>query len=128
MRIIEVITQSRNEMVNITDLVQSAVGDLDIIDGQITLYAPHTTCGLILTENADPDVGDDLMAQLDNMVPWSQGLYKHRGGNSAAHIKAALVGCSLSMLVEGGDIKLGVWQGIYLCEFDGPRTRHVWVG
>jgi secondary thiamine-phosphate synthase enzyme len=128
MMTIEVITQSRNEMVNITDLVQSAVGDLGLIDGHITLYAPHTTCGLTITENADPDVGGDMMMQLDAVVPWSQSHYKHRGGNSAAHIKSSLVGCSLSMLVEGGELKLGVWQGVFLCEFDGPRTRHVWVG
>lgn len=128
MKIIEVITQSRNEMVNITDLVQSAVGDLGLLDGQITLYAPHTTCGLTITENVDADVGDDLMMQLDTLVPWSRNHYKHTGGNSAAHIKSSLVGCSLSMLVEGGDVKLGVWQGVFLCEFDGPRTRHIWVG
>ena len=128
MKTIEVITQKRDELVNITPLVQTAVEDLGILDGHVTLYVPHTTCGLTISENVDPDVAADLLASLESAIPWSWSAYKHRGGNSAAHIKSSIVGASLNLIVEGGDIKLGVWQGVFLCEFDGPRTRQVWIG
>ncbi len=125
---IEVITTKKSEMVNITALVQQIVSDLFPPDGTITVFVPHTTCGITITENIDTDVGIDTLAALDAAVPWSQPFYKHNGGNSAAHIKTSMIGNSLSLIVDGGDIQLGIWQGIFLCEFDGPRTRHIWVG
>ena len=128
MQTIEVMTQERDELDNITPLVQTAVEALGIIDGHVTLFVPHTTCGLTISENVDPDVAADTLAALESAVPWSWSVYKHRGGNSAAHIKSSIVGASLNLIVEGGDIKLGVWQGVFLCEFDGPRTRQVWIG
>jgi len=107
--------------------VQQAVQILGIIDGSITVFVPHTTCGLTINENADPAVVSDMIQQLDRMVPHRQPFYEHAEGNSAAHIKASMMGCSLQLLVTRGHVDLGVWQGIYLCEFDGPRSRRVWV-
>ncbi len=128
MRKIEVITTEKSEMVNITALVQQVVSDLMPPDGAMTVFVPHTTCGITITENIDADVGLDTLAALDAAVPWKQPFYKHKGGNSAAHIKTSMTGNSISLLIEGGEIQLGIWQGIFLCEFDGPRTRHIWVG
>jgi secondary thiamine-phosphate synthase enzyme len=88
---------------------------------------PHTTAGITINENADPDVTADLQAALDRMVPWEAG-YRHGEGNAAAHVKASLMGSSVRVLVDGGRLRLGTWQAIYLCEFDGPREREVWVG
>ncbi len=93
----------------------------------ITLFTPHTTCGLTVNENADPDVVTDMLQQLEVMVPWQQAFYQHTEGNTAAHIKTSLMGSSHQFIVTGGRVQLGMWQGIYLCEFDGPRIRHVWV-
>lgn len=95
-------------------------------DGVVTVFIPHTTCGVTINENADPDVVTDMLAALERMVPW-QANYRHGEGNSAAHLKASLMGFSAQVLVAGGRLQLGTWQGIYLCEFDGPRTREVWV-
>lgn len=125
---IEVITTKKTEMVNITALVQQVVTDMMPPDGSITIFVPHTTCGITIAENIDPDVCDDTLAALDVMVPWMQPFYKHKGGNSAAHVKASVMGNSVTLLVEGGELQLGIWQGIFLCEFDGPRTRYGWVG
>ena len=127
MKYFDVPTRARDQFVNITAQVQQAVKELGIADGIITLFTPHTTCGLTINEHADPDVVTDMLQQLDAMIPWQQPFYAHAEGNSAAHLKASLMGCSLQVLVTGGHIELGVWQGVYLCEFDGPRTRRVWV-
>ncbi len=117
-----------NEMaVNITDGVRKAILDMGIADGTITVFTPHTSCGLTITENCDPHVLDDLMRQLRLLAPPKQAYYKHSGGNSDAHIKSALLGSSHQFIVKGGAVQLGFWQGIFLCEFDGPRIRHVWV-
>ncbi len=115
------------QLINITDQVQKAVTDMGITDGVITLFTPHTTCGLTINENADPNVANDILKQLDAMVPWRQPHYKHAEGNSAAHIKTSMIGSSVQLIVAYGNLQLGMWQGIYLCEFDGPRIRHVWV-
>ena len=120
-------THTRDQFVNITAQVQQAVQKLGIADGIVTVFVPHTTCGLTINENADPDVVADMLKQLDLMVPHSQPFYKHAEGNSAAHLKTSLIGNSVQVPVVCGHIELGMWQGIYLCEFDGPRSRCVWV-
>jgi secondary thiamine-phosphate synthase enzyme len=120
-------TPAHAAMVNITGAVRRAVEELGVTDGTVTLFTPHTTCGLTINENADPDVVSDFLQQLDAMVPWRQPFYRHAEGNSAAHVKASLMGFSLTLIVAKGAPHLGTWQGIYLCEFDGPRTRSVFV-
>lgn len=127
MKYFDVPTRTRDQFVNITAQVQQAVRDLGVAEGTVTVFVPHTTCGLTVNENADPDVVSDMLKQLDLMVPQRQPFYGHAEGNSAAHLKASLMGCSLHLIVTCGHIDLGVWQGLYLCEFDGPRTRRVWV-
>jgi len=127
MKFFDVPTRTRDQFVNITAQVQQAVRDLGISEGAVTVFVPHTTCGLTVNENADPDVVSDMLKQLDLMVPHRQSFYEHAEGNSAAHLKASLMGCSLHLIVTCGHVDLGVWQGLYLCEFDGPRTRRVWV-
>lgn len=127
MKYFDVVTRSRDQFVNITELVQQAVTALGVVDGEVTVFVPHTSCGLTLNEKADPDVPSDLLRQLNEMVPWRQPFYQHSEGNSAAHLKASLMGSSLDLLVGYGHLQLGVWQAVFLCEFDGPRTRRVWV-
>ena len=119
-------THQRTEFVDITSEVAKTVTVLGIKDGVITVYVPHTTCGLTINENADPDVMADVASALARMVPW-QADYRHGEGNAAAHVKASLMGSSVQVPVEDGRLKLGTWQGVYLCEFDGPRSRSVWV-
>lgn len=127
MKTFDVQTHTHDQFVDITDRVQQAVRDLGVTDGAITVFTPHTTCGVTINENSDPDVVNDMIQQLDAMVPWQQPFYAHAEGNSAAHIKATLTGTSVHVIVAYGNLQLGMWQGIYLCEFDGPRIRHVWV-
>lgn len=119
-------TRSRTEFIDITTDVQRAVETIGIKSGIVTVFVPHTTAGITINENADPDVRDDIISTLDRLVPWNSR-YAHTEGNAAAHVKASLMGFSVSVPVEDGKIRLGTWQGIYLCEFDGPRTRSVWV-
>jgi secondary thiamine-phosphate synthase enzyme len=120
-------TARRTQFVDITDQVQDAADELGCREGAVTVFVPHTTAGITINEHADPDVVTDLAAALDRMVPWN-GPYEHSEGNSAAHIKASLMGSSVRVLVAGGRLQLGTWQGIFLCEFDGPREREVRVG
>lgn len=120
-------TRNRTDFVDITDGVREAAAGLGVADGVVTVFVPHTTAGVTINENADPAVVADMALALDRMVPWEAG-YAHDEGNSAAHVKASLVGSSARVLVSGGRLQLGTWQGIYLCEFDGPRQREVWVG
>jgi secondary thiamine-phosphate synthase enzyme len=94
-------------------------------DGLLVVFVPHTTAGLTINENADPNVQQDMLADLERLVPVEQTYYRHFEGNSASHLKTSAVGSSLSIIIEGGGLLLGTWQGIYLCEFDGPRTRTV---
>jgi len=119
-------TSGRDDFVDITDRVQEAVTSLGIKDGVVTVFVPHTTAGVTINENADPDVTADMKAALDRMVPWKAG-YRHGEGNSAAHVKASMMGSSVNVIINGGILELGTWQAIYFCEFDGPRTRKVWV-
>ena len=123
----EVRTGARDQMVDITGEVQRAVGDAGVTDGLVTVYVPHTTAGVTINENADPGVVHDIIAALDVAVPWRQGFYRHGEGNSAAHVKSSMVGCSTTIPVSGGRMTLGTWQGVYFCEFDGPRSRRCLV-
>ena len=126
METISVKTSSRTDLRDITREVSSAAGGAGIHDGVCVVYVPHTTAGVTINENADPAVRADIAATLERMVPW-EGPYRHSEGNSAAHVKASLVGHAAVIPLAGGRLALGTWQGIYLCEFDGPRTRKVHV-
>lgn len=123
-RDIEIKTNVRCEMLNITDKVRKIVKESGIKDGICHLYVPHTTAGITINEGADPDVVNDIISTLEKMVPYN-GNYRHSEGNSAAHIKASLVGSSKSIPIDNGEMLLGRWQGIFFCEFDGPRSRKV---
>jgi secondary thiamine-phosphate synthase enzyme len=125
-REIEIKTKARNELVDITQHVTKIVKEAGIAEGICVVVVPHTTAGVIVNENADPSVKGDIIAKLGALVP-AGDRYQHREGNADAHIKAALVGTSESLLVQGGTLALGTWQGVFFCEFDGPRTRQVWV-
>ena len=121
----EVPTRSRCEMVDITGRVQAAVRQAGLETGIVTVFCPHTTAAITINENADPDVQRDLMMALERAVP-DEGFH-HSEGNSDAHTKASLLGSSVTVLVEAGSLKLGTWQSVFFCEFDGPRQRKVWV-
>jgi secondary thiamine-phosphate synthase enzyme len=126
MNTFEVRTTRREEIVDITREVREAVRRSGTRDGLCLVFVPHTTAGVTINENADPDVKADLLAALSRAVP--DGLpYAHAEGNSPAHVKASLMGSSATVIVEEGELRLGTWQGICLCEFDGPRTRRVFV-
>ena len=120
-------TASRDEMIDITSQVAGVLGRSGIDEGMLVVHVPHTTAGVTINENADPDVVHDVLNALDKAVPWRQGAYRHDEGNSAAHVKSSLVGCSQTLLVGAGRLTLGTWQGIWFCEFDGPRTRRAIV-
>lgn len=126
METLNVRTQKRTEFIDITAEVQSAVAKLGAGDGVVTVFCPHTTAGVMINENADPDVTDDIGLILDRVVPWAGG-YAHGEGNSAAHVKASMMGSSVQIIVCDGCLQLGTWQAVYFCEFDGPRMRKVWV-
>jgi len=113
-------THSRSELMDITGLVRDVVHKSKIENGVCYVFVPHTTAGITINENADPSVRQDILAELDKLVPW-QGDYSHLEGNAAAHIKASLVGSSETIPVEKGDLVLGTWQGVFFAEFDGPR-------
>lgn len=119
-------TNQRSEMIDITDEVARAVSESGVTDGIVTVFVPHTTAGVTINENADPSVVRDILSTLSKIVPRDSG-YTHSEGNSDSHIKASMMGFSQQVIIEGGRLALGTWQGIYFCEFDGPRTRKVWV-
>jgi len=123
---IAVPTRQHTQMIDITAEVQRAVAEGGIASGTAVVYCPHTTAGLTINEHADPSVAADILETLERMVPW-RGDYRHTEGNAAAHVKASLMGSSVTVLVEGGRLMLGTWQGIFFCEFDGPRSRQVFV-
>ncbi len=122
----EVRTESRNCLVDITAQVRSAVAGCGVESGIAFIYVPHTTAAVTVNESYDPDVGKDIESTLSKLVPARAG-YDHSEGNADAHIKATLVGACAQVLVEDGNLKLGRWQGVFFCEFDGPRTRRVLV-
>jgi secondary thiamine-phosphate synthase enzyme len=120
-------TSTRNELVDITDRVRDAVAASGVKSGLCVVYCPHTTAAITVNENADPDVVHDMLLYLNKTIPQHQAGFRHGEGNSDSHIKASLVGPSVTLIVNGGDIVLGRWQGVFFCEFDGPRTRTVMV-
>jgi len=123
---IKVKTHQREEMLDITHYSQSYVKRLGMLDGFIFVYVPHTTAGVTINENADPSVTRDILYKLNKEIPQREN-YFHGEGNSDAHIKSSLIGASLQVIVTGGNLLLGTWQGIYFCEFDGPRTRKLYI-
>jgi secondary thiamine-phosphate synthase enzyme len=127
MHTFEVRTRTRNELVEITTLVRQAVRQSGVKRGVCVVYCPHTTAAVTINENADPDVIHDLLAYLGRAVPQRQPDFRHGEGNSDAHIKASLVGSSVQVIIDDGDLVLGRWQGVFFCEFDGPRSRQVHV-
>jgi secondary thiamine-phosphate synthase enzyme len=127
MQQITVSTSHTTELVDITRLVQAAVGEMGALDGVLHLFCPHTTAGLTLNENWDPDVKHDLLLTVDQHIVLPDARHRHSEGNSPAHIKASLFGSSVVVFVEEGRLQLGRWQGLYLAEFDGPRRRQVWL-
>jgi secondary thiamine-phosphate synthase enzyme len=126
MRSFSIRTLKHTQFLDITRNVQSMVLDLGVKSGILTIFIPHTTAGITINENADPDVTTDIIAALEKVVPWTAN-YAHSEGNAAAHVKASMMGSSVQVLVEDGRLQLGTWQAIYFCEFDGPRSRNVWV-
>ena len=117
-------TRSRTQFIDITSLVEKEITRTKVNQGLCILHVPHTTAAVTINENADPSVREDILSQLNKIVP-PNGSYNHREGNSDAHIKASMLGCSLSLIIEQGRAVLGTWQGIFFCEFDGPRRRKV---
>jgi len=123
---IQIKTQSKQEIVDITERVARAVRESALPDGLCTIFVPHTTAAITINENADPAVKEDILDALGKLAP-SGPHYKHAEGNAHAHIRASLLGHSVTVPIEAGKLALGTWQGILFCEFDGPRQREVWV-
>ncbi|MBR5070585.1 MAG: secondary thiamine-phosphate synthase enzyme YjbQ [Oscillospiraceae bacterium] len=123
---LDIRTNAHTEFLNVTARIQQAVSESGVRDGICTLFVPHTTAAVTINENADPDVVRDLKAELEKIVPWEDG-YHHYEGNSAAHLKSSMIGFSQQIIIEDGRLVLGTWQGIYFCEFDGPRNRKLKV-
>ena len=126
MKTITVSTTQRVHLVDITSQVQKVVTETNVNSGIVIVYVPHTTCGITINEGADPDVVRDIKYQLEKLIPYQQG-YHHLEGNADSHIKTCLVGSSENIIVEDGKLVLGTWQSIFLCDFDGPRTRKVYI-
>ncbi|NLM73726.1 MAG: YjbQ family protein [Clostridiaceae bacterium] len=124
--VITINTDKKDEFINITSLIRQQVEKSGVRNGVVTVFVPHTTAGITINENADPDVVIDILTTL-NMVFPDRKEYRHFEGNSAAHMKASVMGSSCNVIIENGTLKLGTWQGIYFCEFDGPRTRKVYL-
>ncbi|MDD4933575.1 MAG: secondary thiamine-phosphate synthase enzyme YjbQ [Methylacidiphilaceae bacterium] len=124
---LEIRTARRSEFVDITPRLQEIVNGKGWKKGVLTAFVPHTTAGITIQEGADPDVVYDILGWLDRAVPWTDSAYRHGEGNTAAHIKTALLGSSIRCLLEEGRLRLGTWQAVFFCEFDGPRSRRVWV-
>jgi secondary thiamine-phosphate synthase enzyme len=126
MRTIEVKTQAREELVDITARVREELASSGVKDGICYVYVPHTTAAVTINENADPSVKEDILMALRKIVPDSLP-YRHSEGNSPAHVKACLIGSSIKVIIDEGQLALGTWQGIFFCEFDGPRSRNVFI-
>ena len=126
METIQVRTRQQTEFINITPRVQEVVKRSNVITGICYVFVPHTTAGITINENADPDVIRDITAELEKVVPFEDN-YAHAEGNSAAHIKSSMMGCSQTVLIEEGRLALGTWQSLFFCEFDGPRNRTLWI-
>jgi len=120
-------TNKRDEMIDITREVQHFVNELQVKEGISVIYCPHTTAGITINENADPDVKRDMVRRFDEVYPWEHELDLHMEGNTAAHMKSSTVGASQHVIITNGQLLLGTWQGVYFCEYDGPRTRTYYV-
>jgi secondary thiamine-phosphate synthase enzyme len=123
---LQVRSSKQTEFIDITRIVQEVVQRAGVREGLCILYVPHTTAGVTINENADPSVPRDILMEFDKIVPF-EDRYQHAEGNSPAHIKSSLIGCSQTLFIESGKLFLGTWQGIFFCEFDGPRSRQVYV-
>ncbi|QUH25501.1 secondary thiamine-phosphate synthase enzyme YjbQ [Serpentinicella alkaliphila] len=123
---LQIQTNRLNEFIDITDKVQKLVTEGGIMEGTVTVFIPHTTAGITVNENTDHDVQKDMIKQLNDTIPYENN-YAHIEGNSAAHIKASIMGFSVTIIINRGSLLLGTWQGLYFCEFDGPRKRRVFV-
>lgn len=117
----------RSEMIDITDEIQKLIRKSNVTQGDVIIFCPHTTAAITINENADPDVQHDILLTLDEVFPQNRKGYRHNEGNSDAHVKSSLFGPSEQILIKDGALVLGTWQGIYFCEFDGPRTRKVLI-
>ncbi len=122
----EINSHHRCQLISVDHVLREAVEKTKLSDGVLHVFVPHTTAGILINENADPAVAEDILASLERKIPFSEG-YKHLEGNSAAHIKASLVGGSVQVPVVGGRLRLGRWQSVFFAEFDGPRRRSLWV-
>ena len=120
-------TQQHTQFINIDAEVRRIIETAKIKDGLLQLHVPHTTAGITINENADPDVLHDIEFALEKAVPWTDTAYRHNEENSAAHVKASMMGAGLTLIIREGKPQLGTWQSIFFCEFDGPRTRNVWA-
>jgi secondary thiamine-phosphate synthase enzyme len=118
-------TTRRSELLDVTDQVRQIIREQKLTDGMAIIYVPHTTAAVTINENADPDVQHDLLMKLQTLIPKQESYYQHSEGNSDSHVKTSLVGSSVIVLIESGRLVLGQWQGIYFCEFDGPRQRQM---
>jgi secondary thiamine-phosphate synthase enzyme len=126
MEILKIQSKYREELIEITDKIREIVNKKNLKKGMVFLYVPHTTCGITVNESYDPSVAEDIIHSLHLLAP-PKGPYKHTEGNADAHIKTTITGSSLFIFVEEGEIVLGRWQGIFLCEYDGPRTREIYI-
>jgi len=126
MESISIKTSARTEFIDITSKVEEITRKKQWKNGLLCIYVPHTTAGITINESADPSVRKDILNQLNKMVPLD-GAYQHTEGNSAAHIKASLIGSSINLIIENNKLTLGTWQGIFFCEFDGPRSREAYL-
>jgi secondary thiamine-phosphate synthase enzyme len=120
-------TTKRDQIVDVTPNVRKLIKQFGVDDGMAIVYVPHTTAAVTINENADPDVKSDMLAKLSAMIPRKETYYDHDEGNSDSHVKTAIVGNSATVLIERGNLVLGTWQGIYFCEFDGPRNRELLI-
>jgi len=120
-------TSSRDQMIDVTEQVEEFIREEGVEEGAAVVYCPHTTAGITINEDADPDVKRDMIRRFDEVYPWEHELDRHAEGNTAAHMKASTVGSSQYVIITEGRLLLGTWQGIYFCEFDGPRTRTFYV-
>jgi len=125
MNILQIKTNQKEEFIDLTSKIQDSVQSIGIKNGICVVYVPHTTAGVTINENADPSVKKDILMTLKKMVPDSLS-YTHAEGNSPSHIKASLVGSSVEVIIQNGHLALGTWQGLFFCEFDGPRQRQIY--
>ena len=124
---IDIETTKKQQIIEITEYISKVINESKVKNGVCFVYSPHTTCGISLNEGADPDVKEDLINKLNDIIPVDDRKYRHIEGNSHSHIKTVVVGSSVTIFIENGKLLLGRWQSVYLCEFDGPRRRNVWV-